>query len=614
MVRCSNCKRDNPPGSRYCINCGQKLPRDDVINCTSCGKQNNPGDLYCVHCGSRISRTDPQVHVLEIDSESNDISSLPVWKVDYSAITFCPSCNYGCTKSMLTCPICGSALNHESGAPYSSSGSFVDGNLDSIDVSSGSRSSKDTSGDVSSLSPDDRDRLRLSVKTDLLRIIQNYGIISMKDLAGRYGVDEGYVLDVVKDLIVAGEVDGHIDKSTLDGNWEFISEITGGTLPMLIDDGDSRRDDDMNLILDEPERLVDLKSLIRTQEKNALDSIVLDLVQNLRIMRGFDFIGGKVHLKIVLRNDSKFVIHDVKIYLDIPKMFKVEGGDEMRLLHVLSPGESRGLDWYLYPMECGTAEVSATVLFKDIYGKRHSKLVPALSVQVKSPIISAFKSDLEHAKHVIEGLNSDMKIISFKDIDDSELIYSVGFRAVSRFDMACIHDHRGGDQYEAWFSAESKVDREPLILRLIVSMVNKEMEIRAWCNDPSRLTGFLANLIMNLNEEFSLIRSMKSSNRKRAIHLLSLGRNIEKLKNLAGLNWYAGEILLVLKEIKYNAEKVSEEIDLGRVIAGVNEWIDTVSKSSAEVNITSEIGERLYNDAEFWEDIIDTEFKTSGNP
>src|SRR5690606_11830401 len=54
---CSHCDSDNPPGARFCAECGSAL----VATCPACGAEGPPGAKYCVQCG--VSLAEPAAPV-----------------------------------------------------------------------------------------------------------------------------------------------------------------------------------------------------------------------------------------------------------------------------------------------------------------------------------------------------------------------------------------------------------------------------------------------------------------------------------------------------------------------------------------------------------------------
>jgi class 3 adenylate cyclase/tetratricopeptide (TPR) repeat protein len=51
---CPQCHAENPPGARFCNNCGHRLD----ATCAACGHSNPPGSRFCNGCGGRLGDTD----------------------------------------------------------------------------------------------------------------------------------------------------------------------------------------------------------------------------------------------------------------------------------------------------------------------------------------------------------------------------------------------------------------------------------------------------------------------------------------------------------------------------------------------------------------------------
>jgi membrane protease subunit (stomatin/prohibitin family) len=48
---CAGCQTPNPPGAKFCMNCGQAMSAGPV-HCTSCGTELPPGAKFCGNCGT----------------------------------------------------------------------------------------------------------------------------------------------------------------------------------------------------------------------------------------------------------------------------------------------------------------------------------------------------------------------------------------------------------------------------------------------------------------------------------------------------------------------------------------------------------------------------------
>src|SRR6204780_114203 len=49
-MRCSNCKTENPPGKKFCGDCGAPLAN----TCPKCGADNPAGQRFCGECGTAL--------------------------------------------------------------------------------------------------------------------------------------------------------------------------------------------------------------------------------------------------------------------------------------------------------------------------------------------------------------------------------------------------------------------------------------------------------------------------------------------------------------------------------------------------------------------------------
>jgi hypothetical protein len=54
MIYCPNCGIANRDGSRFCNECGTKLPSSTSIRCPQCGASNPPNTVFCENCGARL--------------------------------------------------------------------------------------------------------------------------------------------------------------------------------------------------------------------------------------------------------------------------------------------------------------------------------------------------------------------------------------------------------------------------------------------------------------------------------------------------------------------------------------------------------------------------------
>lgn len=53
-ITCRECNASNPPGSKFCSNCGAKLPASTHMICPNCESSNPHDRIFCDNCGTRL--------------------------------------------------------------------------------------------------------------------------------------------------------------------------------------------------------------------------------------------------------------------------------------------------------------------------------------------------------------------------------------------------------------------------------------------------------------------------------------------------------------------------------------------------------------------------------
>jgi class 3 adenylate cyclase len=54
-MKCPRCQHDNPPTSKFCLDCGARL----AVRCQSCGAELPGGAKFCNECGQPVAREAP---------------------------------------------------------------------------------------------------------------------------------------------------------------------------------------------------------------------------------------------------------------------------------------------------------------------------------------------------------------------------------------------------------------------------------------------------------------------------------------------------------------------------------------------------------------------------
>ena len=50
---CSKCNSQIPRGSKFCLECGQKV--NDVVICENCKEKQPPNAKFCLNCGTKVN-------------------------------------------------------------------------------------------------------------------------------------------------------------------------------------------------------------------------------------------------------------------------------------------------------------------------------------------------------------------------------------------------------------------------------------------------------------------------------------------------------------------------------------------------------------------------------
>lgn len=53
-LTCKNCGTENPSGTKFCQECGEKLTIPVSLKCPKCGAENPPGTKFCRDCGTKL--------------------------------------------------------------------------------------------------------------------------------------------------------------------------------------------------------------------------------------------------------------------------------------------------------------------------------------------------------------------------------------------------------------------------------------------------------------------------------------------------------------------------------------------------------------------------------
>ena len=302
-------------------------------------------------------------------------------------------------------------------------------------------------------------------------------------------------------------------------------------------------------------------------------------------------------------------INNVNIILDVPTSYNVK--QPLISIPVIESHNSRGVDFYLEPKECGISNIGGTVIYKNATGTQNTIHIRKKEVQIKCPLVCISLSTIEDCQLSIQDLPNDARAFLIADLDP-RLAYRAGIRALKYFDTSMITSYEGGDmadsyEAEAWFCAEAKVTGGRIITRVFVSIASQSLEVRVWCANPGQLTGFLARIIELLYEEINIIRKIKSDEREKTLDVMSITQNLAEVSDYCMLRWKAQNIRTKLHDTFIRLRRLIKEDS--PVLGRIEFWLTRLNKYEKDDKISDEDADKLVNDVEQFKNVLTRSLK-----
>ena len=397
-------------------------------------------------------------------------------------------------------------------------------------------------------------------------IARVYRTMPLRELSNRLGVTESSIEENLAQIIARGDIDGYIDMSK--------RNFTAYSVPM------------------------EAKINAKLTAKKPLDKGKIEVV------REYDFIGGQLHFKVAVRNKTTMAINSVKVILDVPSSYNVK--TPLINIPVIEAKNSRGVDFYLEPKECGVSSIGGTVIYKTASGVKHTVHIRKKDVQIKCPLVVSCLSTIEDVQISIQDLPNDARAFLVADLDP-RLAYRAAVRTLKRFEVSTVTSHEGQDasgKYEAesWHCSEAKVGGGRIVTRLYVSESNQSLEVRVWCGSPSQLVGFLAKIIEMLFEEINIIRKIKSDEREKTIDIMAITQNLAEMSDYCMLRWKAQNIRTKLHDTFVRVRKIIGENEA--ILGRMEFWLTQLNKYGKDDKINDPDAEKLVTDIENFKSAI----------
>ena len=235
------------------------------------------------------------------------------------------------------------------------------------------------------------------------------------------------------------------------------------------------------------------------------------------ILREYEFFGGCIRAKISVKNLSDAAILDVALDPVIDEnilhfdRYEPDEYAERRgkiILGNIYPDSDRTIALYLDPLICvkeGT-NLDCFVRFKDASGRLDSVSMETLKIQVVCPIFrTEHDINIGRLKELISGSAfHDSKVYAIqRRIAPSELM-GLCDGAIRLHDVRHVKTFKttDGQSYEAWYYGRTKVTKKDLVIKISIHRDTESIEVFAAGDDPSDITGLLAEIGRNLARPF----------------------------------------------------------------------------------------------------------------
>ncbi len=236
---------------------------------------------------------------------------------------------------------------------------------------------------------------------------------------------------------------------------------------------------------------------------------------HVRVMRQFEYIGGKVRIKINVLNLGSQGHLRLRAALDLPQSFKLlrvdpteyaRDGSAIKLGDLL-PNEEKAAAWVLEPLICGKEMIGGIVSGVDADGTPFAHPMNPLEVEVRCPL---FVRPEEANLPIVQRMLGDLSVHSERSYllpktlapDDAfELAKMVIAERDVRFVGIFTGEATQSFDRSAVFYGITKVKQKRFVITTSVSEEDRAIRISSACDEEEACTGFLAELGARVRRE-----------------------------------------------------------------------------------------------------------------
>ena len=286
---------------------------------------------------------------------------------------------------------------------------------------------------------------------------------------------------------------------------------------------------------------------------------------NINVLREFDYVGGDIRFKIAVQNQTEFSISKIHVMINSTEQYLVD--DKVKTIDVLSPNESRGVDFMLTPLTCGKSSIYATISYSDYKGTPQSLTVKPKDVWIKCPLVTpkhvAMNEVLTWKKELLNGTSS----IEYSNIPDTQA-FKIALDQISALDLSQIDLDQTNKS--ATYSGVAKVTNNKIIVE--INLFNQKINLNVWTSELKQATGFIAyirNLIKMAVDNAKVIQVKAETVGQRILDSFDVSQRMLDLFDHRRDKLPVSDFLIILGEIATRLERSFPDINC---IDEILEW------------------------------------------
>jgi hypothetical protein len=240
---------------------------------------------------------------------------------------------------------------------------------------------------------------------------------------------------------------------------------------------------------------------------------------NVSLKSELEFYQGFVRLKVAVKNECDTLIADTTfrlIYKDeVLRLDHIEPhyptkGEEVQLGYI-EPRVKKTMAFYLDPQICTESFLEGVLTFKDAHGNLEMLKLPRKMASVVCPIMYTdenVNTAMLKRMAVEELEKKDTKVFQIPTTLAHQKAFDLGKAAVQHHDVRLVREYTQKEPYigEAWYYGKTKGRDDKLVIRARVIAENNVLEFFVASSSTLMLTGMLAELKADLNNELENLK------------------------------------------------------------------------------------------------------------